>query len=372
MTPKRILIVDDSMELARLLRDALELLPNAPIVRTAPTAEEAVLDLIKQPMDLLVCDVRLPGLSGIELVRKVRVQSKNKKLKVLMISGWNEPGLEESALAAGADGFMRKPLNVGEFLDWVTDILGEPSAVVPPAEPPVVAHVPMVEKPMQPSPTLANLLANLRQDLGAQAAALLDERGKVVIAAGEMPNGGFENEWSPALLAAASAAARVSLALKADPPASALAFRGQTLDLLLAPLPGHCLVLFFAASRSAVRLPIAVEAAMQARPEFVTLLAGLGQAPAPTPHAVEVLAATPPPAPVAEEPINEVEAAELEALLGPARQAIAGQDVDAFWEQALEPSSGEVSRPDMLTYDQARRLGLAPTEDDDNQGVVAI
>ena len=64
MSPKRVLIVDDAMELGRLLMAALSTLEDKPDVTLVPSAEEAVLEAAHRPVDLMITDIRLPGISG--------------------------------------------------------------------------------------------------------------------------------------------------------------------------------------------------------------------------------------------------------------------------------------------------------------------
>ena len=82
---KHILIVDDALEIGRLLQSALATLDMKIKTMVVPSAEEALLEAAHYPIDLLVTDIRLPGLSGTDLVRKMR--SLHPALKVIMITG---------------------------------------------------------------------------------------------------------------------------------------------------------------------------------------------------------------------------------------------------------------------------------------------
>ncbi len=67
---KRILIADDALELGRLLQTVFLTLDPKLSIQVVPSAEEALLESSRKPIDLLVSDVRLPGMSGLDLVRK--------------------------------------------------------------------------------------------------------------------------------------------------------------------------------------------------------------------------------------------------------------------------------------------------------------
>jgi CheY-like chemotaxis protein len=69
---KRVLIVDDALELGRFLQAALKTLRPPVESVLVPSAEEAILESSQTAPDLLVADIRLPGISGLELVRKIR------------------------------------------------------------------------------------------------------------------------------------------------------------------------------------------------------------------------------------------------------------------------------------------------------------
>ncbi len=82
---KRVLIVDDAIDLARLLQDAIKTVhPDIPI-SVVPSAEEALLESTRFTIDVLVTDLRLPGMTGLDLMRKIRVRQPN--VKVILMTG---------------------------------------------------------------------------------------------------------------------------------------------------------------------------------------------------------------------------------------------------------------------------------------------
>lgn len=109
---KKILIVDDHPMMRRGLTDTLETEPGLEVVLQLERAEQ-VLDALKdQQLDLLIVDVSLPGMNGIELVKNVIFQ--NPDQKILVISRHEESLYAERALRAGAKGYIMKfePSNV--------------------------------------------------------------------------------------------------------------------------------------------------------------------------------------------------------------------------------------------------------------------
>src|SRR5512136_415475 len=112
----RTLIVDDALDLGRLLQAALKMMaPDMPTV-VVPSAEEAMLEATREPpIDLLVTDIRLPGMTGLELVKKIRTRIPG--LKVIMITGMTDDNLVDQARELKVDEFLFKPMDISEFVD---------------------------------------------------------------------------------------------------------------------------------------------------------------------------------------------------------------------------------------------------------------
>jgi DNA-binding response OmpR family regulator len=85
-------------------------------IATAETASAGMAELYRMPVDLVLCDVNLPGTSGIELARMVREDPVNRDIPLLLVVGRSDPAAAVKAFAAGADGVIRKPCHF-EVLD---------------------------------------------------------------------------------------------------------------------------------------------------------------------------------------------------------------------------------------------------------------
>jgi len=132
MAAYRILIVEDQREVSHLLRTALETLEHELEVIEIPSGEEAVLNASRNKVDLLVTDFRLAGITGIELMRKVR--SHRPEAKVILITGLTDRKVRKEVAEAGADAFFLKPVPIADFLDAVERHLGLVETMLP-AEP---------------------------------------------------------------------------------------------------------------------------------------------------------------------------------------------------------------------------------------------
>lgn len=123
MKTRRILIVDDAPEFANMVKDALSTMEIPLQVTIYLSAEEAWLEVLKTRFDLVVTDLRLPGISGTELVRRIR--QRFPKIKIIAVSGLAEAGLNERTRAAGVDAFYRKPVEMPLLLTKIDNLLSD-------------------------------------------------------------------------------------------------------------------------------------------------------------------------------------------------------------------------------------------------------
>lgn len=117
----RILIVEDEEALTTLLRYNLE--AEGFEVDSAARGDEAELRLQEQVPDLILLDWMLPGLSGIELCRRVRARRETASLPVIMLTARGEEGDRIRGLGTGADDYIVKPFSVPELLARVRALL---------------------------------------------------------------------------------------------------------------------------------------------------------------------------------------------------------------------------------------------------------
>ncbi|GJE03735.1 MULTISPECIES: phosphate regulon transcriptional regulator PhoB [Methylobacterium] len=128
----RILIVEDEEPLTLLLRYNLE--AEGFEVDAVARGDEADLRLREQVPDLVLLDWMVPGLSGIELCRRIRARRETERLPVIMLTARGEEGDRVRGLATGADDYIVKPFSVPELLARVRALLRR-------AKPAHVAHL---------------------------------------------------------------------------------------------------------------------------------------------------------------------------------------------------------------------------------------
>src|SRR5206468_9171428 len=117
----RILIVEDEEPLALLLRYNLE--AEGYEVETIARGDDADTRLKERVPDLVVLDWMLPGLSGIELCRRLRARPETKSLPIIMLTARGEESERVRGLATGADDYIVKPFSVPELLARVRGLL---------------------------------------------------------------------------------------------------------------------------------------------------------------------------------------------------------------------------------------------------------
>ena len=116
-----IYIVEDNL----LVREALVMLikdePDLEVCGVAGTASEALDALLGMNPDLVLTDLSLPGMSGIELIERLQIQTPRQR--TAMLSGRTEPTYAEQALAAGAKGYILKG-NPLAIIEGIRQVLG--------------------------------------------------------------------------------------------------------------------------------------------------------------------------------------------------------------------------------------------------------
>jgi two-component system phosphate regulon response regulator PhoB len=117
----RILVVEDEEALTTLLRYNLD--AEGYQVETVGRGDEADTRLKEDIPDLIVLDWMLPGLSGIELCRRLRTRPETKQLPIIMLTARGEESERVRGLATGADDYIVKPFSVPELLARIRGLL---------------------------------------------------------------------------------------------------------------------------------------------------------------------------------------------------------------------------------------------------------
>lgn len=125
MSPDRntaILVVDDNAANLKLARVILQ--REGYLVRTAVDAEEALELLRSWRPALILMDIQLPGLDGLELTRRLKADPACRDILIVALTAFAMPNDHERALAAGCDGYLSKPIDIDTLVTAVSDQLG--------------------------------------------------------------------------------------------------------------------------------------------------------------------------------------------------------------------------------------------------------
>jgi two-component system, cell cycle response regulator DivK len=117
MTSRQILVVEDNERNMRLFCDVLQ----ASGYRTveATTGESAVELALEHVPDLVLMDIQLPDIDGVEALDRLRADERSASLPVLALTAQAMEGDRERFLAAGFDGYLSKPVDIAEFVATV-------------------------------------------------------------------------------------------------------------------------------------------------------------------------------------------------------------------------------------------------------------
>lgn len=114
----RVLFVDDNAMNRKVVKSMLE---SAEVVMIeAEDAETGLSVLDADPFDLVLMDLRMPGMDGLAAIRQIRARVDDKsRLPIIVVTADDGPNIREQALAAGADDLLHKPVQMQALFDAV-------------------------------------------------------------------------------------------------------------------------------------------------------------------------------------------------------------------------------------------------------------
>lgn len=350
---RNILLVDDQRDILRLLRATLETLKNKEIkIFEAPSGEEALLESSRHKIDMLVADYKLPGMSGVELMHKVRARYPD--VKVVFITGMTDKKMRDEMLNAGAFAIFDKPIPMADFLDVVERGLGLVQTIFPP-ENARKGNLQEEKKHVR----LSDLLANFRQDFNADAVFLLNDRGLINARTGNLHDPSMEVSLISTLMAIHNAGLKVARHNHQDTIESYHIFSGGDHDLLFIPVtPLYALLVAGKGLAHESQVLETMSGLMALRNQVEKALTSMGVTgelktiaepktiPLPKKGTTDQLAKAAP-------------APDMEALLKKASdEKINPKSSDDFWDEAAQDMAKKSANPDVMSLEEARKLGI--------------
>ena len=122
MADKKILLVEDNPVNRRLAEFLLR--SQGYQVRAATNAQEAFDTIKAERPDLILMDVQLPGMDGLEATKKLKEEPTTRDIPVVAVTSYAMKGDREKALAAGCSGYITKPIDKDTFVQEVATVLG--------------------------------------------------------------------------------------------------------------------------------------------------------------------------------------------------------------------------------------------------------
>ena len=119
--PARILIVDDEAHNRQLLEVLLA--PEGFLLQTAASGEEALAIVARQPPDLILLDIMMPGMDGYQVAGKIKRDLATKNILIIMITALEDRNARMLGLSAGAEDFLTKPVDRAELCVRVRNLL---------------------------------------------------------------------------------------------------------------------------------------------------------------------------------------------------------------------------------------------------------
>lgn len=353
----RVLIVDDHQEIRTVLRANLETLDADLDLVDVPSGEEAILEVVGTGIDLLIADVGLPGLSGVDLYRKLKTTYP--AMQVIIITGLEDEELRQEIADLGVEAFFSKPLKMPEFLNTVRLTMG-----MEPVEEDAEDLVKLTKKSLHKDVT--KRIADLRGELGAISIMVIAGEGSIGAETGVMPDSVYETHVIPLLLRTFGTTNRISYYLGKDKPDSIWYFSGEKYDVFWSHIDAaYGMVIITSPIEQNNDLTWVMTTVELAVREVEQIIAGLGDAaPQKTSQAEtakpEPKADSSKPA-KAEMPKEAPKGSNGSAKKNPPAQ-VNENDVHEFWKAAtLEEEIIRIDNPDSLSFEQAQKLGFIPS-----------
>jgi len=119
----RVLIVDDQKSARMLARDSLRVLGLVQ-VRECADGREAMEDIANYPPHLIISDMSMPNMSGLDLLQAVRGNAEASKTAFIMLTGHGEQEMVKKAIQLGVNNYIRKPFTAADLKRKIEAVLG--------------------------------------------------------------------------------------------------------------------------------------------------------------------------------------------------------------------------------------------------------
>lgn len=120
-TTRRIFIVDDNASHSAGIRQLLEIEPGVKVIGTATSGTEAIAKIENLELEVVLMDMNMPGIDGISCIEEIA--AKRPELKILALTGYDDPDLVYRAMQAGARGYVLKTMITSQLQPAINEVL---------------------------------------------------------------------------------------------------------------------------------------------------------------------------------------------------------------------------------------------------------
>lgn len=364
----RVLIVDDHQEIRTILRAALETIEMDLDLLDVPSAEEAIVEIVGTGIDLLIADVGLPGLSGLELYRKLKATYP--EMQVIVITGIEDEQVHQEIAELEPEASFFKPLKMPEFLNAVRITMG-----LKPIEEEEEELVKLTKDNLHKDVT--DRIADLRGELGAISILVIEHSGVIAAETGILPDNIYMTHVLPTLLKAVGATNKVSYYLDQDNPENTWYFSGGKYDLFWSAVSAdYSMVIITNPVEQNTDLAWVLTTVKLAVGEVGEIISKLEDKPRKKPPAKKKASKESSPkkkkkssSPAKADLPKEASSGKNGSSKKSEEKASPPEEVDEnevheFWKAAtLEEEISRIDSPDSLSFDQAQKLGFIPEGD---------
>ncbi|MCU1405668.1 MAG: two component transcriptional regulator, LuxR family [Glaciihabitans sp.] len=141
----KILIVDDQDDMRAGIRSMLSLDPTFVTVGDLSDGLQVPAFLRDNAVDLVLMDIRMPGIDGVEATRRIREEHPSEQLRVIVLTTFDQDEIVLAALRAGANGFLSKTVSPSELVAGITEVMAGGGALSAAATTALIGY--MTDKP---------------------------------------------------------------------------------------------------------------------------------------------------------------------------------------------------------------------------------
>ena len=364
----RVLIVDDHQDIRTVLRAALETLEADLDLLDVPSAEEAIVEVVGTGVDLLIADVGLPGLSGLDLFRKLKATYP--EMKVIVITGIEDEQVHQEITELNPEASFFKPLKMPEFLNAVRETMG-----LDPIDEETEDLIKLTKKILHKDVT--ERIADLRGELGAISILVLETSGVIAAETGILPDNIYLSHVLPTLLNAAGASNKIPYYLGKDKPEYTWYFSGDRYDLFWSNISQkYGMVIITNPVEQKNDLTWVLTTVKLAVEEVDEIISTLGDKPAKksSPKKPTSSKSSPQKKKSTSSPAKadlpkdassgDNGSAKKTTKKNKSQETVDENEVHEFWKAAtLEEEISRIDSPDSLSFEQAQKLGFIPSGD---------